>query len=103
MQADEELRRDLAARLATIDALAAAGRAADAARDIYVLRRMAFAGGFYPAATVAHVLETALGANGRGPLIRGWLAILGDAVRSERQDARACETFAAACSVRLAG
>jgi len=42
-----------------------------------------------------------LGRGERGPLIDGWLAILRDAIGCERHDAAACETFAAACSVRL--
>ena len=48
-------------------------------------------------------LESALARGERGALVHGWLAMLSDAVGCERQDRAACDTFAAACSVRLAG
>ncbi|CAN5535732.1 hypothetical protein BH10PSE14_BH10PSE14_13090 [soil metagenome] len=71
------------------------------AMEIDAIRRIARANGLYPAAAVAQALESALGRGERGPLIDGWLEILRDAVGCERHDAAACETFAAACSVRL--
>ena len=36
-------------------------------------------------------------------VLTGWLPVLKDAVASERQDVAACDSYAAACSVRLAG
>ncbi|MEG3144435.1 hypothetical protein U1839_07185 [Sphingomonas sp. RT2P30] len=69
--------------------------------EIDAIRRIACDNGLYPAVAVARALEAALGRGERGPLIDGWLALLRDAVGCERHDAAACETFAAACSVRL--
>lgn len=73
------------------------------AAEIEAIRRIAQANGLYPAASVAHALAMAIGRGERGPLIDGWLAILNDAVGSERSDPAACDAYAAACSVRLAG
>ncbi|MFM9827536.1 MAG: hypothetical protein ACKVOB_02170 [Sphingomonas sp.] len=75
---------------------------ADLAREIDQIRAIAQANGMYPAASVAHALESALARGERGPLVRGWLALLRDATCSDRHDADACASFAAACSVRLA-
>ena len=49
------------------------------------------------------VLGAALSRGEHGALVHSWLSVLSDAVVSERQDVEACDTFAAACSVRLAG
>lgn len=72
------------------------------AAEIDRIRRIAQQHGMLPVASVAHALESALARGERGPLIRGWLTILADAVDSARQDDEACAIFSAACSVRLA-
>ena len=59
--------------------------------------------GMRPAVTVAQALEMALARGERGPLIHGWLAILRDAVGSDRHDDAACDTYRAACAVRMFG
>lgn len=74
---------------------------ADLATELEQVRRLAAAEGIGAAVAVVHALDSALARGERGPLIRGWLAILRDAVDCGMPDARACETFAAACSVRL--
>ncbi len=55
-----------------------------------------------PGVTIAHMIESVLARGEHGTLVRGWLAVLADAVRCERHDAAASDAFAAACSVRLA-
>ncbi|MFA5963718.1 MAG: hypothetical protein WC804_06840 [Sphingomonas sp.] len=92
---------ELTARVFAIGARTQRDTAGSIAMEIDAIRRIARANGLYPAAAVAQALESALGRGERGPLIDGWLAILRDAVGCERHDAAACETFAAACSVRL--
>lgn len=98
-----QIKADLTARIRTIDGRMAHGRASDIAGEIDAIRRIAHRSGLRPAAMVAHALESALARGERGALIRGWLAILCDAVGSERHDRAACDTYAAACSVRLSG
>jgi hypothetical protein len=92
---------ELTARIFAIAGRANCDTCDSMAIEVDTIRRIARANGFYPAAAVAQAVESALGRGERGPLIDGWLAILRDAVGCERHDAAACETFAAACSVRL--
>ncbi len=96
-----QIQAELAARIFAIGARTSLDTAGTIATEIDMIRRIARDNGLYPAAAVAQALEAALGRGERGPLIDGWLAILRDAVRCERNDPAACETFAAACSVRL--
>ena len=99
----DSVRADLTARIAALDVRAPYARARDLAADIDAIRSIAHRNGLDPAVTVAHFLDSALARGEHGSLIHGWLALLGDAVRCERRDLAACESFAAACSVRLAG
>ena len=81
-----DIRAELWARIAALD-----------------VSRIAHAHGLTPAVTVTHFIERAL-ARGQGmPPVHGWLAMLTDAVASERQDYEAADRFATACSLRLAG
>lgn len=98
-------RDDLTRRVAALSQQAAVGRGpgiAELIAEIDRIRAIAQANGLFSVASVARALESALARGERGPLVRGWLTILADAVYSERQDADACASFAAACSVRLA-
>ncbi|NYD89403.1 hypothetical protein [Sphingomonas melonis] len=99
----EAVRADLAARIAAIDVRAPYSQARDLQPEINQIRLIAHRNGLNPVVTVAHFVDSALSRGDRGVLLHGWLSVLGDAVASERQDVRACEAFAAACSVRLAG
>ena len=99
----DSVRADLAARITAIDVKAPYARARDLASDVDAIRVIAHMNGLNPAVTVAHFLDSALARGEHGPLVHGWLGILHDAVCSERQDVGACDAFAAACSVRLAG
>lgn len=99
----DPIRAELAARIGLIDAHMSISESADVAHEIDAIRSIAYRSGIYPAVTVAQALESALARGERGPLIHGWLAILSDAVDSERTDVAACATYAAACSVRLTG
>ncbi len=98
-------RHELTRRVSTLSARAAftpGPGTAELAAEIDGIRAIALASGMFPVASVAHALSSALARGERGPLVRGWLAILRDATCTDRQDADACASFAAACSVRLA-
>ncbi|TPG13658.1 hypothetical protein [Sphingomonas oligophenolica] len=97
------VKADLAARIAALDVKAPYARACELALDVDAIRAIAHRNGLNPAVTVAHFLDSALSRGEHGALVHGWLSVLHDAVTSERQDLAACDSFAAACSVRLAG
>ena len=97
----DQVQSELAARIGMIGARAAGQRVGDIATEIDAIRRIAHRHGLFPAVAVTQALESALARGERGALIQGWLSILGDAVGCDRHDRAACETFAAACSVRL--
>lgn len=103
MTAIEQARNDLAQRLVVLGDRARHQSRNILAEEIEAIRRVAAANGMFPAASVAHALEMALGRGERGPLIEGWIAVLRDAVLSDRQDREAGDIFAAACSIRLVG
>ena len=96
-----QIQSELAARIGQIGAISARRRATDLALEIGQIRQIAYRHGLYPAVAVSHALESALARGEHGALVQGWLAILGDAIGCERHDRDACETFVAACSVRL--
>lgn len=96
------VKAELAARIAALDMRAPFARACELAPEIDAIRVIAHESGLNPAVTVAHFVDFALSRGEHGALVHGWLAMLGEAVASERQDLQACDTFAAACSVRLA-
>ena len=97
------VRADLAARIAAIDVRAPYARPAELAPDIDAIRLIAHRNGMNPTVTVAHFVDSALSRGEHGALVHGWLALLSDAIGCDRQDVAACDAFAAACSVRLAG
>ena len=94
---------ELSARIGLIHARIATGGKDDLAGEIDAIRAIASRHGMRGAVTVAQALEMALERGERGPLVHGWLNLLRDAVGSERHDAAACDTYRAACSVRLFG
>ncbi|VVS96760.1 conserved hypothetical protein [Sphingomonas sp. EC-HK361] len=93
---------ELLSRIAAIDAVATWSRAGDIAGQVDAIRAIAMRNGMQPAVTIAHMIESVLARGEHGALVRGWLAVLADAVGCERHDAAASDAFAAACSVRLA-
>ncbi|WP_235535159.1 hypothetical protein [Sphingomonas sp. Leaf339] len=99
----DAVRADLNIRIAAIDVRAPYARAREIAPDVDAIRVIAHRNGLNPAVTVAHFLDSALSRGECGALVHGWLSLLVDAIGSDRQDVAACETFAAACSVRLSG
>ena len=99
----ESVKADLSARIAALDVRAPYARPCELAPDVDAIRSIAHLNGLNPAVTVAHFLDSALSRGEHGALVHGWLAVLRDAVTSDRQDVAACDAFAAACSVRLAG
>lgn len=101
--ADETIKTELAARIGRIGARVGLDRPAELAREIDGIRAIAHARGMRPAVTVAQALEMGLARGECGPLIRAWLDLLRDAVRSDRHDDAACDTYRAACAVRMFG
>jgi hypothetical protein len=97
----DRIRADLAARIAAMDVRADRARPSDLAEDLDAIRRIALANGMQPAVSVAHVLDSALSRGEHGALIHGWLGVLRDAIGCDRFDAQACDSYIAACSVRL--
>lgn len=98
----EAVRMELSARIAAIDATAPYPRAAEMALAVDEIRRIALHAGLAPTVTVTHFIEAALALGERNVLVHGWLPMLRDAVFADRQDVAACDSFAAACSIRLA-
>ena len=102
----EAVRLELTARIAAIDVRAPYLCANEMAVAVDEIRHIAHHAGLNPCVTVAHFIEAALARgdarNGRGILVHGWLQMLRDAVGADRQDVCACDSFAAACSIRLA-
>lgn len=99
----DHVRAELSARIASLDTRAPYCRPCELAPDVDQIRLIAHRNGLNPAVTVTHFLDSALSRGERGALVHGWLAMLSDAVASDRHDLAACNAFAAACSVRLAG
>lgn len=99
----ETVRAELSARIAAIDVKAPYVRAQDIADELGAIRRIAHRAGMQPAVTVTRLLDSALARGEHGALVHGWLGVLSDAIGCDRQDAQACDTFAAACSVRFSG
>lgn len=95
------VRADLARRIDAMDRRADHLRPGELAFELEYIRRAVSSNGFRPAIAVIQALDGALSRGERGPLVHGWLAILRDAVDCGRSDARTCDTYAAACSVRL--
>ena len=93
----------LAAQVATIGDHATSVSTATLAAEIDAIRTAALSHGLYPAVAVTQAIEDALARGERGALVLGWLQILRDAVSCDRQDGPACDTYLAACSVRLTG
>ena len=94
---------ELAARVAMIGRRAPTVSTATLATEIDSIRAAALAHGLYPAVAVTQAIEAALARGERGALVLGWLSILRDAVSCDRHDGPACETYLAACSIRLTG
>lgn len=98
---NDGIQGELAARVALVGIHASSKTTAMLAAEIDMIRQVAQAHGLLPAVAVTHALAAALARGERGPLVLGWLGVLHDAVASARQDMAACDTYAAACSVRL--
>jgi len=92
---------DLVARVDAIDRRCDRLAVGEVACELEAIRRIAVRHSIGPAVTVVHALDSALARGERGALVHGWLAILRDAVGSRGHGA--CETYAAACAVRLNG
>lgn len=98
-----DVRAQLWARIAALDVSVPYAATPDLAAKVEAIRRIAHAHGLTPAVTVTHFIERALARSETPPPVHGWLAMLTEAVASERQDYEAADRFALACSARLAG
>ncbi|WP_322965075.1 hypothetical protein [Sphingomonas fuzhouensis] len=98
-----EIRDQLCARIAALDVSAPYAQPLDLVQGVEAIRRIAHRHGLAPAVTVTHFIDRALMREPGGVPVHGWLAMLTDAIASERQDWETANDFAAACSVRLAG
>lgn len=96
------VRLELTARIAAIDVRAPYLGTGEMAVEVDQIRHIAHHAGLNPCVTVAHFIGAALARGERGVLVHGWLQMLREAVGADRQDVAACDTFAAACSIRLA-
>ncbi|MFW2853249.1 hypothetical protein ACM61V_15200 [Sphingomonas sp. TX0543] len=94
-----DVRAELSRRIVAIEWRGGTGAVA---REVDAIRRIAHRNGMMPAVTVAHLLESALARGEHGALVHDWLAMLREAVQSERQDDATSDAFAAACQVRFA-
>jgi hypothetical protein len=98
----DAIRAELTRRVAGITARLDNDQSRALARDLDEVRALAHAHGLEAAAAVAPLISLALASGGQRAVARGWLAILSDAVASERHDPDAARAYAGACSIRLA-
>jgi hypothetical protein len=101
-RAASEIRIQLCARIAALDVSAPYARPTDLIEGVEAIRRIAHRHGLTSAVTVTHFIDRALMQERDKVPVHGWLAILNDAIASERQDWQSANDFAEACSVRLA-
>ncbi|MEG3087571.1 hypothetical protein [Sphingomonas sp. PB4P5] len=99
----EDIKNELTARLGRIAGRDSIDRPSELAREIDSIRALAHRAGLRPAVAVAQALEMALARGERGPLVHAWLDLLRDAVGGDRHDAAACDSYRAACAVRMFG
>ena len=96
------VRHELASRIAALDLRVRSARMPELIAAVADIHALAQAAHMHAAVTVLHFIAAALARGERGASVHGWLPVLRDAVRTERQDPLACDAFAAVCSVRLA-
>jgi len=94
--------RDLAASVAKLNIMAGHARPADLASAVDAIRATAQVEGRLPVVAVARAIEAALARGERGVVISGWIAMLGEAVGCDRNDADCTSAYLAAGAVRLA-
>jgi len=94
---------DLAARIARLDLMAQHVRTRDLVVEVDSIRCVAEAAGVLPVVAVAHALESALGRGESGMIVRGWIAMLSEAVGCGQTDAQTGHVFLAAGAMRLGG
>ena len=95
------IRAELARRIEAVDRHCDSLRTGEIADELETIRKAAAANGIRSAVVVIHAIDTILSRGERGSRVHTGLAILRDAVACDRDDAPACDTFAAACSLRL--
>lgn len=100
---DQGQQGDLARRATLLARRIGSTSRQEIAVEVDQIRRVAIRLGMLPAAGIAQALESALARGDSGPLVTGWIAILAEAIGGDRHDAQAFDSYAALCSVRLAG
>lgn len=93
---------DLAASVAQLSTMAGHGRPAELAGAVDAIRCVAQAEGRLPVVALARAIEAALARGERGVVIAGWIAMLAEAIRSDRSDPDCTGIYLAAGAVRLA-
>ena len=94
---------DLDDRIAALTARLPRAGTDEIVRTLGDMRAIADAQGLRAAGTVAHLIALAASAGIGRAMVAQWLPVLRDAAASGRGDAQASASYAAACSVRLAG
>lgn len=94
---------ELTSRLAALATRLPRARTAEIVGALDAVRALADARGLRAAGTVARLIAVAATAGVGRAMVAQWLPVLRDAVASGRGDAQASASYAAACSVRLAG
>ena len=94
---------DLAAACAKLNMMAGHARPADLAGAVDAIRAMAQTEGRLPVVAIARAIEAAQARGERSVAIRGWVAMLDEAVGCDRSDADCTSIYLAAGAVRLAG
>ena len=94
---------DLVARVARLDMMAQHVRPRDLATEVDAIRASAESAGILPVVAVARALEAALARGERGVIVRGWIAMLGEAVGCGYDDAQSGNVLLAAGALRYPG
>jgi hypothetical protein len=93
---------DFAASVARLNLMAGHAGPRDLAAAVDSIRAAAQAEGRLPVVAIARAIEAALARGERGVIVRGWIAMLGEAVGCDRHDAASTDVYLAAGAIRLA-
>ncbi|MES2096439.1 MAG: hypothetical protein V4459_06740 [Pseudomonadota bacterium] len=97
-----QARHDIAASVAQLNMMAGHAAPRDLVNAVNAIRAAAQAEGRLPVVAVARAIESALARGERGVVVRGWIAMLSEAVGCESHDADSGHVFLAAGAIRLA-
>jgi hypothetical protein len=92
---------ELVQRVARLATLVQHARPGDLATEVDSIRASAEAAGVLPVVAVARALEAALARGERGVILRGWIAMLGEAAGCGTCDAQTGNVLLAAAALRF--